>query len=201
MGAQIRELSCAVLAGGRGTRIGGHKALVPLAGRPLIEHVLTAVAAAGLRPLVVAKPETELAGIDLGEGSILREPAAPSHPLLGIATALEHVGGPLVVCPCDMPLLPGALLAELAGRAEPNVTLARAGRLEPLVGRYSPAAAPRLREAAEAGRPAREAVADLDPMILAERELARYGDVEQMLTGVNDAAGLARTERLISSRP
>jgi molybdopterin-guanine dinucleotide biosynthesis protein A len=191
---------CAVLAGGRGERIGGQKALVPLAGRPLIEHVLEAVAVAGLVPLLLAKPETALATVSLGEQSILREPAEPTHPLLGIATALESVGRPLVVCPCDMPLLPGALLAHLAARPEPQVTLSRGGRLEPLVGRYSPEAAPSLREAAEAGLPARETVADLEPVVLAEPELSRFGDPARIMRSVNDRDGLREVERLLAAQ-
>jgi molybdopterin-guanine dinucleotide biosynthesis protein A len=46
----------AVLAGGRGSRLGGAKASADLAGRPLISYPLAALEAAGLAPFVVAKP-------------------------------------------------------------------------------------------------------------------------------------------------
>jgi molybdopterin-guanine dinucleotide biosynthesis protein A len=51
-----------VLAGGRGSRLGGSKATVELAGRPLISYPLAALAAAGLDAFVVAKPDTPLRG-------------------------------------------------------------------------------------------------------------------------------------------
>ena len=53
-------VTVAVLAGGRGSRIGGHKALVPLCGRPLITYPLAAARAAGLSAVVVAKRDTQL---------------------------------------------------------------------------------------------------------------------------------------------
>lgn len=52
----------AVLAGGRGSRLGGAKPTAELAGRPLISYPLAALAAAGLEAFVVAKPSTDLRG-------------------------------------------------------------------------------------------------------------------------------------------
>jgi molybdopterin-guanine dinucleotide biosynthesis protein A len=51
-----------VLAGGRGSRLGGAKAIADLAGRPLIAYPLDALTAAGLGPFIVAKPNTPLRG-------------------------------------------------------------------------------------------------------------------------------------------
>ena len=48
----------AVLAGGASRRMGEPKALVELAGRPLIAHAVSAVADAGLEPVIVAKPDS-----------------------------------------------------------------------------------------------------------------------------------------------
>src|SRR4051812_50149949 len=46
----------AVLAGGRGSRLGGGKAGIQLSGRPLISYPLAAIAAAGLGAGVCAQP-------------------------------------------------------------------------------------------------------------------------------------------------
>ncbi len=51
-----------VLAGGRGSRLGGAKPTADLAGSPLISYALAALAAAGLTAFVVAKPSTDLGG-------------------------------------------------------------------------------------------------------------------------------------------
>src|SRR5688500_10381340 len=97
----------AVLAGGASRRMGEPKALVELAGRPLIAHAVDAVADAGLEPVVVAKPDSPVP--DLGV-TILDEPAEPQHPLCGIVAALRYADTrPVVVIGCDMPLVPPAL--------------------------------------------------------------------------------------------
>jgi molybdopterin-guanine dinucleotide biosynthesis protein A len=131
----------AVLAGGRGRRMGAPKPLVELAGRPLVEHPVAAAAAAGLRAVVVAKPGTPLpAGL-----TVWHEPERPVHPLLGIVTALERAGGAVVVAACDMPFVPVELLARLA--AGPEAAVRAGGRLEPFPARYEPAWLPELHAA------------------------------------------------------
>jgi molybdenum cofactor guanylyltransferase len=61
-----REALGVVLAGGRGSRLGGAKPTAELGGRPLISYPLAALAAAGLEAVVVAKSDTDLDGRDLG---------------------------------------------------------------------------------------------------------------------------------------
>ena len=82
----------AVLAGGRGRRMGRPKALVELGGAPLIAHPLAAAAAAGLDAVVIAKAGTALPALDV---PVWLEPDQPVHPLLGIVTAL--VGAPFFI--------------------------------------------------------------------------------------------------------
>ncbi|HEX4483820.1 MAG TPA: NTP transferase domain-containing protein, partial [Solirubrobacteraceae bacterium] len=138
----------AVLAGGRGTRIGGAKASALLAGRSMLDHVLTTVRDADLEAVVVAKRATELP--PLAERLIL-EPDEPSHPLCGILAALDFLADraperAVLAVPCDMPFLTGALLrwiAELDGQ----VVLELDGRMQPLPARALPANIPVLRAA------------------------------------------------------
>jgi molybdopterin-guanine dinucleotide biosynthesis protein A len=130
----------AVLAGGRGRRMGRAKAAVPLAGRPLIDYPLTAAARAGLEPVVVAKAGSELPPLAV---PLWEEPAEPSHPLTGLVCAVERAGAPVVALACDMPFVSADLIARLAA-AEGATT---AGR--PFPGRYEPADLPALRAALE----------------------------------------------------
>jgi molybdenum cofactor guanylyltransferase len=185
---------CLILAGGRGQRIGGSKPLARLRGRALIDYPLAAALAAGLEPLVIAKPETELPSPL--EATVLREPALPHHPLLGVATALARLDAPLVACPCDMPSLTGPLLAALAAvDGRPIVVCEHGGRLQPLLGRYSPEAAAPLRRAAEAGIAAASAVRSGGAAVLGDEFLGEFGEPAALLRNVNTAAELAALER------
>lgn len=175
--------------------------MVPLAGRPLICYPLAAILKAGLRPLVVAKPGTELpdAGAAGTAIQVVRERPADSHPLHGVVAALQAAAGrPVVVVACDMPLVNARLLRWLADLPGTAVPLA-GGSLHPLLARYEPSAIAPLSAAARLGRPARAAVQELEPRLLAEADLAPFGDPGQLLLNVNDRRDLARAAALLTS--
>jgi molybdopterin-guanine dinucleotide biosynthesis protein A len=144
----------AVLAGGRSRRMGRAKALVPLGGRPLVAWPLAAAATAGLEPVVIAKP-----GSELPDGvTVWHEPDEISHPLAGLVCALERAGAPLVALACDMPFVTPSLLARLA--ALDGVAAVKG---QPFPGRYEPAALPVLRDALAREVAVRKALAALGP--------------------------------------
>jgi molybdopterin-guanine dinucleotide biosynthesis protein A len=185
----------AVLAGGAGSRLGGFKPAIELAGRPLISHVLAAVAESGLEPLVVARPESPLP--QLG-APVLREPAGDPHPLRGIVAALrESDGRPTVVLACDMPFLSGALIAWLGSARQGLAVPSIGGVLQPLLARYDSALLPRLESALGAGAALRRTVEELDPAIVSEAELRRFGDPACLAFNVNTQADLELAERLL----
>jgi molybdopterin-guanine dinucleotide biosynthesis protein A len=183
----------AVLAGGRGARMGGGKAMLPLGGRPLICHTLEAARDAGLEAIVVAKPSTTLPPL---QETVLHEPERPRHPLCGAIAALELAAtrspAPAVVLvACDMPFLTSPLLrwlAELDGPAVAEVD----GRLQPLLARCLPRDLPLLRAALAAERSLRAAISALEPRVVGELELSGFGRPERLCFNVNDAADLAR---------
>ena len=143
----------AVLAGGRGSRLGGAKPTAPLGGEPLIAHVLRAAAA--FEPVVVAKRSTPLPALDV---PVWIEPDEPYHPLTGLVEALEH--GPCVAVACDQPWVTEALLRELgAAQAVASVN----GEYEPFPGYYDPAQLDVLREALREEAGLRRTLARLAP--------------------------------------
>ena len=187
----------AVIAGGRGSRLGGGKALVELAGRPLISYPLAAVEAAGLRPLVVAKPGTELPPLRC---PVIREDLRPRHPLCGVLAALELAGpAPVVVVACDMPFVSAPLLAWLAAQPQPLVAPVRAGRALPFPARYERSLQGGLRRALAAQSSMAAALAALSPRLLDEAELAAHGDPEWLCFNVNTPADLSRAEDRLDS--
>jgi molybdopterin-guanine dinucleotide biosynthesis protein A len=185
----------AVLAGGRGRRIGGPKARVELGGRALVDYPLAAFRAAGLETVVVAKPSTDLPALDV---PVWTEPEEPSHPLAGIVAALSRGARPVVACGCDMPFVPPVLLELLASADDPLVVPLYHGRLHPLVARYVPSLVGRLEEALGERRPLQETVRELEPRVLDETELRRVGDPERLLFNVNTRADLARAEAMLT---
>ena len=189
----------AVLAGGRSSRMGTPKALVELAGRPLISYPLAAVVEAGLEPVVVAKPETELPELDC---EVLREPEQPTHPLLGILTALRrYEGRALVAIACDLPFVSPDLVRALAGAEERLVVCEGGGRLQPLLGRYEPSLAGELEAAIERGDSAHGTARALGGRIVGEAELSNFGPPERLLFNVNDPRDLAEAGRLAAGGP
>jgi molybdopterin-guanine dinucleotide biosynthesis protein A len=178
----------AVLAGGRGRRLGGAKPLAELAGAPLIAWPLSAASAAGLPAVVVAKPATTLPTVDV---PVWEEPDEPVHPLLGIVTALERAQRPVVAIGCDQPFVTPELLARLA--AGPEAALRANGRLAPLPARYEPGWLPALRAALTAEAPLRATLEALAPAAL---DL----DDDALVAGVNTPAELAAAEEALASR-
>jgi molybdenum cofactor guanylyltransferase len=186
----------AVLAGGRSRRMGAPKPLVELAGRPLIAHVLAAVEAASLEPAVVAKSDSPLPPLSC---RVLRDSAGPTHPLQGLLTALAASSGrPIVALACDMPLVPPGLLAWLAGLGGGAAVVEASGRLQPLLARYEPAVVPALEAALARGASAQEGVSRLEPRIVTETELARFGDPKLICLNVNTPADLGRAAAVIA---
>jgi molybdopterin-guanine dinucleotide biosynthesis protein A len=181
-----------VLAGGRGRRIGGAKAIVKLAGRPLIDYPLATLGAVLPRVAVVAKSDTELP--PLPGVAVWLEDSRVRHPAVGIRTALARAGGPVLVCAADLPFvtvdLLERLLAASAGASRPVIASA-AGVMQPLLGCYPTCAAAPLEAAHD--RPLRELVAELQPHAL---------EVEngEELFNVNTAEDLVEAHAILERR-
>jgi molybdopterin-guanine dinucleotide biosynthesis protein A len=176
----------AVLAGGAATRLGGAKATVELAGRPLSAYPLEALSAAGIEAVVIVKRDSPLPPLEV---PIIGEPDEPRHPLAGVVAALHHADGrPVLVCPCDTPFITQATLEALATSG--RTTIARtADRLHPLLALYLPGTLAPLERALASQVSATQAAESLDPA---------YLDVSEDETfNVNTPADLTRAETML----
>ncbi|WP_370273561.1 molybdenum cofactor guanylyltransferase MobA [Pseudooceanicola nitratireducens] len=148
-----------ILAGGASRRMGGtDKALLPLAGRPLIAHVRDRVEPQAGAVAVNTNTPGGLLGIDL--------PCHPDTlpdrpgPLAGILTAMrwarDHGDQPFVITvPADAPFLPGDLIPRLMLAADAPARhaalAASGGRLHPVCGLWPTALADDLDRAIRSG--------------------------------------------------
>jgi molybdopterin-guanine dinucleotide biosynthesis protein A len=101
-----------VLAGGKSSRMGTDKALIPLGGRPLVARTINILHRIGLTPSIIG------ARSDLSAyAPVLND--AGLGPLTGVCVALSSTSAPYVVfLSVDMPLLPPSLIRFLIEHAK-----------------------------------------------------------------------------------
>jgi len=136
-----------ILAGGQGRRMGADKALLPLAGRPLLAHVRDRLGPQVESLAISANGDpARLSGFGL---PVLADDQ-PLGPLSGILSGLRWAAGQgadaLVSAPVDAPFLPGDLTPRLILAADgPGLAIASAGgRLHPTFGLWPVALIPAL---------------------------------------------------------
>jgi molybdopterin-guanine dinucleotide biosynthesis protein A len=137
MNIAARDITGVILAGGRGSRLGGvDKGLVPLHGRPLIEHVIDA-----LRPqvgaLLISANRNRDVYASYGYPVIADVMGDYDGPLAGMLSAMRAVGSAYILtAPCDAPSIPVDLARRLAEALVSNNAVASAvslqGRLQPV---------------------------------------------------------------------
>ncbi|MFC4811834.1 molybdenum cofactor guanylyltransferase [Paenibacillus sp. GCM10023250] len=141
---RVEEVTGIILAGGRSSRMGRNKALLPVGGKPLLRHIAEAMLAAGLKRIVVACGPAEradeygplLAGLPVEVG-FAADRFPDGGPLAGLHAALDALPAPGYgfATACDMPAISAPLLARLLraaeaagpGRAEWAATVPAAG--------------------------------------------------------------------------
>lgn len=134
-----REITGVILAGGLSTRMGGgDKALLDLAGRPVIAHVIERLAPQVGRLVINANGDpARFAGFGLAV--IADTVQGHPGPLGGILAGLRHAAATgaraIVTAAGDTPFLPRDLAARLAAAAGDGAAAARSrGRLHPVEG-------------------------------------------------------------------
>ncbi|HSW53136.1 MAG TPA: molybdenum cofactor guanylyltransferase MobA [Sulfuricaulis sp.] len=137
MNIATRDITGVILAGGRGSRLGGaDKGLVPLHGRPLIEHVIDA-----LRPqvdsLLISANRNQDVYASYGYPVIADVMGDYDGPLAGMLSAMRAAGTAYILtAPCDAPSFPADLARRLAEALVSDNAVASAvslqGRLQPV---------------------------------------------------------------------
>ncbi|MBL1275200.1 MAG: molybdenum cofactor guanylyltransferase [Ectothiorhodospiraceae bacterium] len=160
-----------ILAGGRARRMDGQdKGLLPLEGKCLIEHGISRLTPQVQQLLISANRNIDIYS-QYGYPVLQDQYGDYEGPLSGLLRAFQYTGGentdtentdnkPLLVIPCDAPLLPTTLanrltesLVSTSRTAELWAAIPHDGtRLQPLFGLYMPAALPSLKKYLQSGQ-------------------------------------------------
>ncbi len=158
--------------------MGRDKALLPLAGRPLIEQIATRAAKVAPSVTIVASPGT-YDGLGFGVISDLRPHCGP---LAGIEAALAsgHARRNLILA-CDMPHLNPGLLEELfRGEAACVLPQTPDGRWHPLCAVWDGRLLPNVTAALDRGEfRVRAALAGVDVQLVPVEQLANANTPEE----------------------
>ncbi|GAB2965298.1 molybdenum cofactor guanylyltransferase [Saccharothrix stipae] len=150
-----------VLAGGRGSRLGGvDKASVVVGGRTLLDHVLDAVASAR-RTVVVGPAKDDVHGVTWA-----REDPPGGGPVAGLAAGLAHVEADLVVVlAVDQPGITRSTVDRLLAAVGDTgaVLVDDEGRSQWLIGAWRTAALRRALPADPRDASMRSVLGPLDP--------------------------------------
>ena len=107
----IADATAVILTGGKSSRMGRPKALLPFAGEPLIAHVIRGLKKMFAEAIVVAAPEQELPVLP---AVLVRDEVAYQGPVSGIYHGLKASTKEVCfVTSCDAPFLNFTLIAHL----------------------------------------------------------------------------------------
>lgn len=107
----MSEISVAVMAGGKSSRMGQNKSFLLVDGQPMIERVLNQVSDLGNETILITNEPTTYAHLNLPMFADLY----PDHgPLAGIYTAVHQASSPhVLIVATDMPWLNRSLLTHM----------------------------------------------------------------------------------------
>lgn len=198
--SDIPPASGIVLAGGRSSRLGQDKALLPLpGGRSLIAHVVARLAPLVSEVVVVATDGERLGPLPARlVPDVFPDGGALGGIYAGLAAAREEHS---LVVACDMPLLNLPLLRHLLALPRDfDVLLPRLadGQVEPLHAVYSKACLEPIRRQLAAGRHRIISfLGDVRVRYVEEAELRRLDPELRSFFNVNTPADLAALSRLL----
>jgi len=147
-----KDITGAILAGGKSTRMGRDKALLDLKGKPFIQHVAEALQLVFRSVIIISDHGDRYRFLHL---PVYQDIFKNCGPLGGIHSALTHVSTEAVfLASCDVPFLSPSIIRYVVGRKTQNdVTLLYGGNsLQPLCGLYKRHCLPTVEHHLEQGR-------------------------------------------------
>lgn len=137
----IQPIAVAIMAGGKSRRMGRDKAELELDGQTLLDRMIDQANMVSGTVLVIGRTGLR------DDVRWLEDDEPGLGPIGGLKTALDHLGRPVLLVACDMPLLDADamrwLIEAFAHEAKAHgLAATRDGQLEPLFSVYTPAVLP-----------------------------------------------------------
>lgn len=189
----MTDVTIAVLAGGRSSRMGRDKSFILLDEKPIVQHVLDRVCQLNYPTILITNAPGQYLGFEL---SLFGDVIPGSGSLIGLHAALHHSQTAHTICvACDMPLLNVKLLRYLIDlRYEADVVVPLvAGRPENLHAVYSRACLPMIaRQIADGDLKINHLHAKLNVRYVDEPRLRLYDPDLRSFFNVNTPEDVAR---------
>lgn len=148
-----QQATAIILAGGESCRMGCDKSMMPIGGRPMIEHIYNQLADHFSQVLISANDREKYAFLG---PEIVEDKVPGCGPLMGIASGLEASRNDLnFVVACDIPEIDIAFvrqMLQMARHCDAVVPKTGPSRYEPLFAVYRKSALPAMREVLSSGQ-------------------------------------------------
>ncbi len=147
----LRDATAVLLAGGKSSRMGRPKSLLPFGGEPLIVHIVRALQRMFAHTVIVAAPDQELPDLP---ATLVRDEVAYQGPVGGIYYGLKAATGKFCfVTSCDVPFLNPSLISHLASQISHYDVVVPfwEDRFQPLHAVYRTSVLPLLKEQLDRG--------------------------------------------------
>ncbi len=188
-------VAAAILAGGRGKRLGGtDKGLLRVGGEPIVARQLRVLAPLVAERIIVAGDGAPYRDFD---ARVVADLHPGGGPLAGLEAALAATTAEaLLVFACDLPFLDAALVTALRDAPAAEAVVARLdGKAQPLAARYARTILPRVQRRLQRDKLRMlDLVAELDPQWL------DFPAGTRALFNVNTPEELARAEELAAEK-
>lgn len=196
-----------VLAGGASSRFGQDKALVDLAGKPVLARTLEVLSQSGVRETIIIGKKSRYKHLGF---RCVADKWPGEGPLGGIITALRCSGPNQygyrwnLIISCDMPFLTKewlAYLCERAARSDSEIIVPRSAKgLEPLCACWRTSAFPMLEEAFKRGvRRVSEGIALLRTEVVDENDWTRFDKSGRLFWNMNTPAEYEEARRILEA--
>ncbi|HEY2921987.1 MAG TPA: NTP transferase domain-containing protein [Candidatus Binatia bacterium] len=166
------DISAIILAGGRSSRMGRPKALLPFGEQPLIAHIVRFLKELFADIVIVIAPDQQLPPLPV---TLVRDEVAYQGPVSGIYHGLKAAGSDVsFVGSCDMPFLNLSLVSYLCSQIGDHDVVVPywEGRFQPLLAIYRKSVAPYLQAQLQKG--------ELRPIFLFDKVRTRKVDEEEI---------------------